>query len=121
MMNGNGEPSILIITHHSSLITDHSSFTAHHSPSLPLPFLPKYSLIHKVIPITETDNPNTSEIDKVSTLDAVRLINNEDKLVAAAVEKVLPEIAVAIDKIVERLQNDGRLFYIGTGTSGRLA
>ncbi|MEO8574141.1 MAG: N-acetylmuramic acid 6-phosphate etherase [Pyrinomonadaceae bacterium] len=74
-----------------------------------------------MIPITETDNPNTSEIDKVSTLNAVRLINNEDKLVAAAVEKVLPEIAVAIDKIVERLQNGGRLFYVGTGTSGRLA
>jgi N-acetylmuramic acid 6-phosphate etherase len=73
-----------------------------------------------VIPITESDNPNTSEIDRVSTVEAVRLINNEDKLVAAAVEKVLPEIADAIDKIVERLQNGGRLFYIGTGTSGRL-
>jgi N-acetylmuramic acid 6-phosphate etherase len=73
-----------------------------------------------VISITETDNPNTSAIDEVSTLDAVRLINNEDKLVAAAVEKVLPEVAMAIDKIVERMQNGGRLFYIGTGTSGRL-
>ena len=74
-----------------------------------------------MIPITETDNPNTSEIDRVSTLDAVRLINNEDKLVASAVEKVLPEVAAAIDNIVERLQDGGRLFYIGTGTSGRLA
>jgi N-acetylmuramic acid 6-phosphate etherase len=73
-----------------------------------------------VIPITETDNPNTSEIDKVSTLDAVRLINNEDKLVATAIEKVLPDIANAVDRIVERLENGGRLFYIGTGTSGRL-
>lgn len=73
-----------------------------------------------MISITETDNPKTSEIDEVSTLDAVRLINNEDKLVAAAVEKVLPEIASAIDKIVERMRNGGRLFYIGTGTSGRL-
>src|SRR5688572_31975932 len=81
---------------------------------------PKYSLIHKVIPITETDNPNTSEIDQVSTLDAVRLINSEDKLVAEAVEKVLPDVVRAIDKIVERLENGGRLFYIGTGTSGRL-
>ena len=88
--------------------------------SLPLPFLPKYFLIHRVISITETDNPNTSAIDEVSTLDAVRLINNEDKLVAAAVEKVLPEVAMAIDKIVERMRNGGRLFYIGTGTSGRL-
>lgn len=74
-----------------------------------------------MIPITESDNPNTSDIDKVSTLEAIRLINDEDKLVAAAVEKVLPEIAIAIDKIVERLQNGGRLFYVGTGTSGRLA
>ena len=73
-----------------------------------------------MIPITETDNPNTSEIDRVSTLEAVCLINNEDKLVAQAVEKVLPEVAVAIDRIVERLQSGGRLFYIGTGTSGRL-
>ena len=73
-----------------------------------------------MIPITETDNPNTAEIDKVSTLDAIRLINNEDKLVAEAIENVLPEIALAIDEIVVRLQNGGRLFYIGTGTSGRL-
>ena len=73
-----------------------------------------------MIPITETDNPKTSEIDKVTTLDAIRLINNEDKLVADAIEKVLPEIASAIDEIVVRLQNGGRLFYIGTGTSGRL-
>ena len=85
-----------------------------------MPFLPKYFLILLVIPITETDNRNTSKIDKVSTLDAVRLINNEDKLVAEAVEKVLPEIASAIDEIVVRLHNGGRLFYIGTGTSGRL-
>jgi N-acetylmuramic acid 6-phosphate etherase len=85
-----------------------------------LPFFPKYFLILLVIPITETDNPNTSEIDKVSTLEAVRLINNEDNLVADAIEKVLPEIAQVIDRVVERLKKGGRLFYIGTGTSGRL-
>lgn len=73
-----------------------------------------------MIPVTEQDNPATAEINKVSTLEAVRLINEEDKKVAVAVEKVLPEIAAATDKIVERLQNGGRLFYIGTGTSGRL-
>lgn len=73
-----------------------------------------------MIPITESDNINTSEIDKVSTLEAVRLINNEDKKVAEAVEKALPEIAASVDKIVERLKNGGRLFYVGTGTSGRL-
>jgi len=76
--------------------------------------------MNKMIPITERDNENTSHIDQASTLEAVRLINNEDKLVAPAVEKVLPEISEAIDKIVERLQDGGRLFYIGTGTSGRI-
>lgn len=73
-----------------------------------------------MLPITEQENPATAEIDKVSTLDAVRLINEEDKKVAAAVENILPNIAAAIDKIVERLKNGGRLFYVGTGTSGRL-
>lgn len=73
-----------------------------------------------MIPITESDNKNTSEIDQASTLEAVRLINSEDKKVADAVEKALPEIASAIDMIVERLKNGGRLFYVGTGTSGRL-
>lgn len=73
-----------------------------------------------MLPITEQENPNTAEIDKASTIDAVRLINNEDKGVAAAVEKALPQVAETIDRIVDRLENGGRLFYIGTGTSGRL-
>lgn len=72
------------------------------------------------IPITEQENPRTANIDRVSTLEAVGLINNEDKFVALAVEKVLPQIAAAIDKIVERLESGGQLFYVGTGTSGRL-
>jgi N-acetylmuramic acid 6-phosphate etherase len=73
-----------------------------------------------MLPITEQENPNTASIDRVATLDALRLINDEDKLVAAAVEKILPELAWAADKIVEHMQNGGRIFYIGTGTSGRL-
>lgn len=73
-----------------------------------------------MLPVTERENPNTTEIDKVSTLEAVRLINNEDKTVADAVEKVLPPIAATVDSVVERLQDGGRLFYVGTGTSGRL-
>ena len=72
------------------------------------------------LPATEQENPRTSSIDKVSTLEAIRLINDEDKLVASAVEKVLPEVAKTIDEIVKRLKNGGRLFYIGSGTSGRL-
>ncbi len=72
------------------------------------------------IPITEQENPRTAEIDKLPTLEAIRLINDEDKTVAFAVEKVLPEITETIDKIVERVQSGGRLFHVGTGTSGRL-
>ena len=53
-----------------------------------------------MLPITEQENPNTANIDHVSTLEAIRLINNEDKKIAEAIEKVLPEIANAIDKIV---------------------
>ena len=72
------------------------------------------------IPITEQENPRTAGIDKLPTLEAIKLINDEDKTVASAVEKVLPEIASAIEIIVERLNSGGRLFYVGTGTSGRL-
>src|SRR5262249_15526142 len=69
---------------------------------------------------TEQTNPNTTEIDRLPTLEALRIINSEDKKVAEAVENVLPAIARAIDGIVERLERGGRMFYIGTGTSGRL-
>jgi len=69
---------------------------------------------------TEQVNPNTTEIDRLPTLEALRIINSEDKKVAEAVEKVLPAIARAVDGIVERLERGGRLFYIGAGTSGRL-
>ncbi|MBU5456101.1 N-acetylmuramic acid 6-phosphate etherase [Caproiciproducens sp. MSJ-32] len=69
---------------------------------------------------TESRNPNTFDIDKVSTLEMVRKINNEDKKVAEAVEKELPNIAEAIDGISERMSKGGRLIYIGAGTSGRL-
>lgn len=73
-----------------------------------------------MLPITEQENPKTANIDQVPSLDALRLINDEDKSVAAAVEKVLPQVAGVIDAVVSRLENGGRLFYVGTGTSGRL-
>ncbi|HKX27786.1 MAG TPA: N-acetylmuramic acid 6-phosphate etherase [Blastocatellia bacterium] len=69
---------------------------------------------------TEQLNPKTSEIDRLPTVEALRLINNEDRRVAEAVEQVLPAIARAVDAIVARLEEGGRLFYLGTGTSGRL-
>lgn len=69
---------------------------------------------------TESRNQNTLNIDKVSTLEMVKMINEEDKKVANAIEIELPKIAEAIDGIVERMQKGGRLIYIGAGTSGRL-
>ncbi|MBO4779840.1 MAG: N-acetylmuramic acid 6-phosphate etherase [Selenomonadaceae bacterium] len=69
---------------------------------------------------TEAINPATAHIDECTTLEMLTLINDEDKKVALAVEKVLPEIARAVDVIADRLSRDGRLFYIGAGTSGRL-
>lgn len=69
---------------------------------------------------TESRNASTGEIDRVSTLELAALLNAEDKKVPDAVEKVLPAIAAAIDTIAARLQEGGRLFYVGAGTSGRL-
>lgn len=69
---------------------------------------------------TEQRNPATEHIDELPTLDMVALMNAEDKKVAEAVEKILPEIARAIDLIAEKLQKGGHLFYMGAGTSGRL-
>jgi N-acetylmuramic acid 6-phosphate etherase len=69
---------------------------------------------------TESRNPATEHIDQLPTLDMLRIINNEDAKVAQAVAAVLPEIAKAIDEIASRLNDGGRLFYIGAGTSGRL-
>ena len=69
---------------------------------------------------TESRNSSSLNIDKVSTLDMVKIINNEDKKVSLAVEKELVKIAEAIDGIVSGMQKGGRLIYIGAGTSGRL-
>ena len=69
---------------------------------------------------TEKRNPKTENIDQLSTLEMVRLMNEEDKKVALAIEKILPEIAQGIELIAEKLSQGGRLFYVGAGTSGRL-
>lgn len=69
---------------------------------------------------TEQRNADTMHIDKLSTLEMVRLINNEDKKVALAVEKETEHIAEAVDVIADRLAKGGRLIYMGCGTSGRL-
>lgn len=70
--------------------------------------------------VSEDRNPDTLNIDVLPTVEALRLINNEDKRVAGAVEKVIPEIAQAVDRIVAAFEAGGRLIYMGAGTSGRI-
>jgi N-acetylmuramic acid 6-phosphate etherase len=73
------------------------------------------------IPVTEQENPRTARLSASSNADIVRLMNEEDACVAEAVGRTLPEVARAVEGIVERLRGEGgRLFYVGTGTSGRL-
>ena len=69
---------------------------------------------------TEQRNSATADIDTLSTVDLVARLNDQDFTVAKAVEWQLPAIAQAVDLIADRLRNDGRLVYIGAGTSGRL-
>lgn len=69
---------------------------------------------------TENLNKNTENIDTATTLDVVKMINNEDFNAVNAVQKCLPEISKAVDIIVENFNNGGRLIYFGAGTSGRL-
>jgi len=70
--------------------------------------------------ITEQRNPNSIHVDSLSALEIVRLMNEEDKQVPLAIEKCLPQIAQAVECIVDAFQQGGRLVYIGAGTSGRL-
>lgn len=69
---------------------------------------------------TEQRNPNTMNIDVLSTEEILKKINDEDKTVAYAVEKEIPNITKLVDKVVEAFNKDGRLIYIGAGTSGRI-
>ena len=69
---------------------------------------------------TEKVNPATTQIDRMSPLEIVQVINAEDAKVAQAVQQVLPNIATAIEGIAARLRSGGRLIYAGAGTSGRL-
>ncbi len=72
------------------------------------------------LPITEQDNARSVNLSSLPVADIVSLMNAEDAQVAAAVAEVLPQVIKAVVGIVERLRAEGRLFYIGTGTSGRL-
>ena len=72
------------------------------------------------LPITEQENPRSKDLSLQSTAEIVALMNDEDALVAAAVQRVLGDVGKAVDETVARLSKGGRLFYTGTGTSGRL-
>lgn len=69
---------------------------------------------------TEQKNPATEALSELDTLEILKVINEEDKKVAYAVEKALPEIAKAVDTIVDAIKRGGKWFYVGAGTSGRL-
>ncbi len=70
--------------------------------------------------LTEHRNPASAHIDRLSTEEMLRVINAEDRIVAEAVKREIPRIALAVDAIVNAMRHGGRLFYIGAGTSGRL-
>jgi N-acetylmuramic acid 6-phosphate etherase len=72
------------------------------------------------LPITEQENPRSQNLSSQSTAEIVTLMNEEDATVASAVKLVLGDVVRAVDETVARLAKGGRLFYTGTGTSGRL-
>src|SRR5580698_3572690 len=70
--------------------------------------------------LTEARNPATENLDQLATLDLMKAMHAADRDVLTAVEDELPQIAKAVDAIAARIENGGRLFYLGAGTSGRL-
>lgn len=70
--------------------------------------------------VTESRNPASAEIDTLSTIEMLQVINQEDQKVALAVQAVLPQVAQTVDAITAAFANGGRLIYMGAGTSGRL-
>ncbi|PKE33253.1 N-acetylmuramic acid 6-phosphate etherase [Rahnella sp. AA] len=70
--------------------------------------------------VSESRNPDTMHLDEMSTLELVTCFNQQDRIVPEAIEKVLPEIAKAVDKATASFNAGGRLIYLGAGTSGRL-
>ena len=69
---------------------------------------------------TEGNNTSTKDIDLLETKEMLLKINDEDLGVATAVREAIDQITVVVDKIVESFMNDGRLIYMGAGTSGRI-
>jgi len=111
-------PSIIILTvsHQFPGAKDRGVQTRQaHGYNGAMPSLPKE------FRLTERRNPASKNLDRMSSLEIVRLMNREDKKVAAAVAREVPAIARAVDEIVRSLRGGGRLIYMGAGSSGRLA
>jgi N-acetylmuramic acid 6-phosphate etherase len=70
--------------------------------------------------VSEGRNPNTMNLDQLSTPDLLKVINKEDQKVAFAIEEALPDIAKAVDMALNSIQHGGRMIFMGAGTSGRL-
>jgi N-acetylmuramic acid 6-phosphate etherase len=70
--------------------------------------------------LTEQRNAASKNLDRMTAMEIVRLMNREDRKVTLAVGREIPAIARAVDAIVSRIQNGGRLFYVGAGSSGRM-
>ncbi len=70
--------------------------------------------------VTESRNPASEQIDTLPTLDMLKVINQQDQLVALAVAQTLPQVAQAVEAIATAFAQGGRLIYMGAGTSGRL-
>ncbi len=82
---------------------------------------PRNGVVVRVESPTEGRNPRTADIDRVPTIDVLRMINAEDRTVPDAVAAALPELARAVDLGVTAISSGGRVHYVGAGTSGRLA
>jgi len=82
---------------------------------------PRNGVVVRVESPTEQRNPRTADIDRVSTIDVLRMINEEDRTVPVAVAAALPDLARAVDLGVTAIASGGRVHYVGAGTSGRLA
>jgi N-acetylmuramic acid 6-phosphate etherase len=82
---------------------------------------PRNGVVVRVESPTEQRNPRTTDIDRVPTIDVLRMINDEDRTVPSAVAEALPELARAVDLGVTAIMSGGRVHYVGAGTSGRLA
>jgi len=70
--------------------------------------------------MTEMGNPKSKNLDELKTIDILKLMNEEDRTVPLAVEAVLPQIEQVVHAVYEAFNNNGRLFYVGAGTSGRI-